>query len=419
MSRQDNGSVKETCLISPQGCNHSAVSCLNPYEFIRKYRCQNCGGVMMCSCDRDFAERFLPHQTREGSELDTRREVAVTLGFQNMVCNSCRGLPEEPHPMAQLYGHSSKILRYYWREIYFETTKRFADWADHHGYKDTTEAARKHPNERQRIERQVIDEIKALHQTNPKYTYSEEPQSKVLAECNVKIVSLHALYEKTSDGSRKIRDSAGLYTPEEYVKRHYEQQGYEVLVTESVPFHALFGIFMWLLIQDPADPLNRVVGFGDRVAFETGGMSKQIWTPLPEDFGTPGYATRRKRAIVKHFRLLRDDLEWLFDYWLDPSADLRQYLWAYKADPIAAARKVVSTIPEADTIKILRYLIGAYWKRYLGWPDLFIWKGEEFFFAEVKSSKDKLSEGQKSWIRGNAVHMNLPFVLVKIHKRRE
>ena len=43
---------------------------------------------------------------------------------------------------------------------------------------------------------------------------------------------------------------------------------------------------------------------------------------------------------------------------------------------------------------------------------------KEFFFVEVKSSGDKLSEEQKAWIRGNATEMQLPFKIAKIHKKK-
>jgi hypothetical protein len=56
--------------------------------------------------------------------------------------------------------------------------------------------------------------------------------------------------------------------------------------------------------------------------------------------------------------------------------------------------------------------------RFCGWPDLLAYKGDEYFFAEIKSSGDKLSEDQKDWIRGNYEILGLPFKLVKIHRRK-
>jgi len=69
------------------------------------------------------------------------------------------------------------------------------------------------------------------------------------------------------------------------------------------------------------------------------------------------------------------------------------------------------------TLKILNYLVEDYWDRYLGWPDLLIYNDSEFFFAEVKSSHDKLKEDQKNWIKNNTSKLGLPFKLVKVHKK--
>jgi hypothetical protein len=121
---------------------------------------------------------------------------------------------------------------------------------------------------------------------------------------------------------------------------------------------------MWLLIQDSADPLVRMVGFGDRLACEAGGEPPVIWTLLPEDFGSEGYAARRKRAIARHFRMLpgnRAELLWLFDYWRSDSADLRQYLWAHRDPDVDRARRLIEILSPFQILTILRYLVEDYW----------------------------------------------------------
>jgi hypothetical protein len=60
--------------------------------------------------------------------------------------------------------------------------------------------------------------------------------------------------------------------------------------------------------------------------------------------------------------------------------------------------------------------VDAYWDRYCGWPDLFVYKNQDFFFAEVKSAGDELSKSQKQWIHGNREHLRLPFKLVKVRE---
>jgi hypothetical protein len=98
--------------------------------------------------------------------------------------------------------------------------------------------------------------------------------------------------------------------------------GYKVLFAESVPFHTLFGIYLWLLIQDPDDPNLQMAVFLDRTALESRENAKEILTLLPTDFGTSGYGLRRADAIERHAMLPKSkgELFWTFDYWIAPSA---------------------------------------------------------------------------------------------------
>ena len=168
-----------------------------------------------------------------------------------------------------------------------------------------------------------------------------------------------------------------------------------------------------------SEPLVRLVGFGDRNAFESGGPSKEILTLLPEDFGTKGYAKRRTDAIEHHISTLFQypgEIEWLFDYWLESGKDFLQYLWAHRDENVESARQLINILPSEAVCQILRYLLSDYWGRYLGWPDLLAYRDNEYFFVEVKSSRDKLSPDQKDWIQGNYEELKLPFKIVKVHR---
>jgi hypothetical protein len=394
------------------------VRCLNPYELIRKYRCDACAGVMMCGCEESFARRFLPHQLAEGTELETQRRVAVTLSFQPAICTDCRGLPAIPTPVAQGHGRTSKIRRYYWRELFFEEQRRFADWVAAGGVPDGEQASQARAD----IGRATLDDLKASHAASPRYTFAESSRAEVLHRHAVQVVRFDADYVEVPSKGRVIQEGENACSPEIFVTRQYEAQGLSVTPLESVPLHALFGVFMWLLVQDPVDPLVRVIGFGERTDYETRRSTRQIWTSLPEDFGSRGYAQRRATDIERHFaQFVGDeaDLLWLFDYWRPYSADLRQYLWAHRQGDVDRARRLVEILPKEIILRVLRYLVGDYWNRFCGWPDLLIhgWNGD-FFLAEVKSSGDKLREDQKRWVADNDAHLHLPFRLVKIHRRR-
>lgn len=398
------------------GCEHVEVNCINPYEFIRKYQCLRCGEVMMCECDREFGERFLPHQLRAARDRHSGLNVPVTLGFQLKICRECRGLPAQACPKAPLHGRTSKVLRYYWREIYFDTTRRFARWAEENGYADDDAARREHPERREAIEREVIEEIKVAHIRSPKYTYSEISGAEILARHRVEIVNLDAEYLDGPDGRRIVTVCGTFESPESAAAAHFESRGFKTLFCESRPFHALFGVYMWLLIQDPNDPLGHVVGFGDRFVYEAGRPNEMIWTRLPEDFGTPGYGVRQAETIAEHLATLDRDLLWLFDYWRAPSSFVRQYLWAHRDDTVATARRLVEILPGDLLRRILKYLVESYWARYTGWPDLLVYDADSYFFTEVKSSRDKLREDQKRWIEANATELKLPFKLVRLHR---
>jgi hypothetical protein len=375
---------------------------------------------MMCACEEEFARRFYSHQIKSTCDIDTQERIPVTLSFQKGICNTCRGIPEEPHPKAETYGMSSKIYRYYWREILMETTRRFGDWVEEQGYGDWLKARGEHEDKYDSIEKEVIEEIKALHLNSPKYSYQEESQEEVLKKCKVEIINVDGTYVKGDNRKAMLFNNGRSVTAEEYTELFFKEKGYDVLATESVPFHVIFGIFMWILIQG-ADPLVEISGFDERDASKKGIKGEKIWALLPRDFGTSGYFKRREKDIKEHLAWLPNDkneLLWAFDYWIDPSWSLRQYLWAHELQKIEKARIIVQVLP-VDTIKkILQYLVENYWSRFCGWPDLLVYNNQEYFFVEVKSSKDKLSDDQKEWIKGNHDILNLPFKLIKIHKKK-
>jgi hypothetical protein len=395
-------------------CPHADLDCLNQFEFLRKYRCRACSAVMMCACDETRGRQFLPHQLDEGTELETQARVPVTAGFQAKTCPECRGLPPVAAPLSEIYGRTGKVARYYWRELYFMTEERLAAWMSEHPDADPRK-------EGDRIKREALAELQELHRTKPKYAFTELSQDQVIKSYGVEVVRMDAPYLAQGQKGRVIDDGKGGCSAEAFVMAHYEKEGWKSLKLESTPFHVLFGVFMWLLVQDSTDDKVRIIGFGERSAFEERRQSEEIWTLSPEDFGGKSYATRRADKAAEHFDLLisnRNELLWLFDYWLEYSTDFRNYLWAHRDADVARARHLVELLPAEALLAVLRYLLDDYWGRFCGWPDLLFYQDDgSYFLAEVKSSGDKLSEDQKRWIADNHDLLGLPFRLVKIHRK--
>jgi len=186
----------------------------------------------------------------------------------------------------------------------------------------------------------------------------------MIDKCQVEIVDLKATYVRSAESrSAAILDGTELCGVEEFAARHFRHSGFDAIVLENTPFHVLFGVYMWVLIQDPCDPRVRMIGFGDRHAYDQRLPNKLIWTEQPQDFGTAGYGRRRAKAITKHLSAISEDrveLHRLFDDWLAPSVGLRQYLWAHRQESIERARKVIEIIPPPMLKNLLRYLVQNY-----------------------------------------------------------
>jgi hypothetical protein len=401
-------------------CRHPQVTLLNPYELVRKYRCDDCREVMMCSCEEEFGKRFLPHQLNRGVELKTQRRVPVTLGFLGSVCPECRGLPPKAYPSAERFGRTTKIQRYYWREIFFETVWRVQAIIDAGGEISLATNEIDQSERWHNVSREVVEHFKAIHSESPKFSFEEKSQSSVLEEASVHVTNLKATFLKTKEKKAQLLYGDEICTAEEYASRSLAEQGYSVIFTESVPFHVIFSVLLHGLIQDPSDPQVESHGFGNKEAFERREQGEMIWALLPSDFGTSAYAERRQTEIDRYFELLPQtttDLLELFDDSLESSWSLRQYLWAHRAEYIETARRILEVLDLQAIYRIVRYLVGDYWRRYLGWPDLLAWNDSDYFFAEVKASRDKLRQDQMSWIRSNKDELGLPFRVIKIHRQ--
>ena len=248
------------------------------------------------------------------------------------------------------------------------------------------------------------------------YVFDEPSQKDIIENYQVEVINYKCTYKKSDTKKASILYKEQTYTAEEYVQERYKEQGYQVVLLESVPIHVIFATFMYQLIEDLSDPRVRVCMFGDRKE-----KGKLIYANLPDDFGTSGFYKRREKEIEKWLEEInyeKEELLWLFNYWVNDeySGTLRQYLWAFKEEKIQIARLLVQILPGDCIKKILRYLIQDYFSRYCGWPDLFCYNNIEYLLLEVKTSGDKLSDDQRNWIKGNYQELKMPFKLIKLNR---
>ena len=419
-------------------CTHNDDSLVNPWEIIRKYRCTDCSAVLTCACDSDFATFIVPHQAMRGVDRHTRDEVAVTHPLMPNVCPECRGEVPPAYPRVAHRGAASLVRRYYWREIRRATELKFLEWCQGEKLSLFSDDGRplffylKHDHEEkyEEIEHAVIEDTRLAHEQNPKYDFTRPSDADVIKACDVTVESVKACYVPNAAGPAlvlplDVDDPGQALRVEEFIERRLRAPGREVMFCESRPFQALYGSLMWLWVQAPGDSRLRLAGFGGRdgVGADERGI---IWTLLPHDFGSPAHARRRAEALESHLNMLPDDTDEMlqaYDYWQEPSRALRQYLWAYTKEDQQRAQTLIETLGACRVKTIMRYLAEAYWERYLGWPDLLSWQPtsdgpQDVEFVEVKSSSDKLSDDQRSWIQGNHDHLRLPFRIVKVHRTK-
>jgi hypothetical protein len=206
---------------------------------------------------------------------------------------------------------------------------------------------------------------------------------------------------------------------EEFAARHFRRSGFEATFVESEPFAVLFGVYFWSVIQDRYDPRGRTVGIFNRDAHDRRKSNEITWIRLPSDFGSADYSRRRAEVITEHLCAMpetRAELLRLFDSWLAPSVDLRHYLSGYRREAIETARKLIELISPLVLKTVLCYLIVNYWEHRSGWPDLLVYRSDDWFLAEIKSWQDKLNKNQKRWIEDNNRYLHLPFKLVQVHR---
>ena len=184
---------------------------------------------------------------------------------------------------------------------------------------------------------------------------------------------------------------------EKIVSEWYESEEYTVKACERRLISTWVGTFLAPIIQDPNDPGNRLV-MRD---------STRGWTPnnrnapiikflLPEDFASKEYYERRYEAFTDWFKKLENsgNLTTIFEALLESSTLLRDYLWVNEDDAVELARSALHVIPPELVLVSVKWAIRDFWNRQPGWPDLFIYKNDDYLFVEVKSPHDKLSQEQ-------------------------
>jgi len=361
---------------------------------------------------------------RFGIEYGTHRSFPVS-GFAKGMCSECRGLKEEAHPRAVIYGQKGKVERYYWREIFKTICQMAYDWMQREGVstKNISEFRSMFPQKYKELNKLARKHWQEYHRKTPKYSMKEKTEAEFLSEVKVASREISAKYVQIGKANRRLGrwlDSTGrLCSAEEIAIDHYKSLGYDVKTCERKLITIWIGTFLAQVIQDSNDPLLK---HGFRQSTNGWTMTKRntplvhIWTP--EDFGSQEYYRRRQEAIEDWLGKMKraGDLCALFEKLLDESTPLRDYLWVNEEASVELGRIGLRLISPEMVTKCIRWTIQDFWARQRGWPDLFAVRNDGYLFVEVKSPLDELSSQQINWFRWATNESHIPCEICRLRK---
>lgn len=402
-------------------CTHTSVNCLNQYEYFRKYRCENCGGILVCECELFLAETFLPHQMPYGHEFGTGKRIPVT-GI-GRVCTDCIGGAELSHPRAEGHGHGGKVDRFYWREI-FKTYCEFVllHYRGQFPFDDILSFENAEPHLAHVLKQQSRRVWQGTHKREPKYNTKERTQAELLANVSVPLKEVWGEYRQIERGGqllgRWVAPSGELVSAERLAQDWFQAQGAIVLACERRLISVWIATFLGNSIQDAGDPLSRVA-----MRHSTLGWSmRNRETPLikfrmSSDFGSEHYYKRRAGVLNKCIDELRGaaNIVALYDKLLPGTELIRDYLWVADNSAVELGRWALRVMPQRTVADAISWAIQHFWDRQPGWPDFLVVDDKGFKFSEVKSPLDRLSQAQMKWFQW-AVTNAVPCEMLRIKR---
>lgn len=196
------------------------------------------------------------------------------------------------------------------------------------------------------------------------------------------------------------------YFAEEAAINHYESLGYKALWTENIYWWTVMSLFFWDVIFAKTIGAVSVIIGGVQTELDPGDEKfEQLFNQtiqingMPTDFFTSEFYERRKSIInnkikeLQHSNLEQNISE---SYKKNYGKNCRPIEdWdKYNIDELLIS---VQRIEKEKLIKIFERLITNFKDNRSGLPDLIVYNDRDFFFSEVKSEKDRISEKQSDW----------------------
>ena len=194
---------------------------------------------------------------------------------------------------------------------------------------------------------------------------------------------------RASDARRLQKSGRVIHVPrqavsvEEATLSHYRSLGWNGIHAENWLWNATFALLFWDIIYDAS----------------TGAFHSPLQT-APSDLYEPGFYQCRKQLIEDRLAQLQkgDQALALAETVFDKKYGLTNPFLYWREDLLPSVLTVITRVPRAGLVAILRRFAQDIRHHARGFPDLFMWTADDYCFVEVKSESDQLSPVQYEWI---------------------
>ncbi len=210
------------------------------------------------------------------------------------------------------------------------------------------------------------------------YYFAKDFKARLLNKKNVKSTT-----QKQKEANSITIDVSFKNQVEMGTLSHYVSQGYNGMFSENLLWNSLFGMLFWdVIFADQQDAFHHPFQFS------------------PSDWRTDHFYDKRKDIIDNQLLILknRKKLKNHINIVFKEKYGLANPLIFWYEELLEHLEIFISYLSEFQLHKILLEMARNPKSNTKGFPDLFIWKGEDYQFVEVKSPNDKLSAQQLFWL---------------------
>lgn len=183
---------------------------------------------------------------------------------------------------------------------------------------------------------------------------------------------------------------------EEVAIEYYKNQGYHAIWTENDYWWMIYALLFWDIIFMKTDTCTSVPMTDPRFESQYALLTTHRMMDMPHDFFKPTFYTVRKQNIDQRLRSfmklditneLKKSYNEHYGQFCRPIEDWNKFT----LNELTIATRLLSS----QQIISIMYMLAIDFNRFRsGFPDLIVFNNNEFFFVEVKSKKDTLSQNQ-------------------------